>query len=170
MSNLVSQSPFLFSATIRENLVYGLEGSADWSTDDEIWQALESVGLSSFIRLLHGNLDASVSAISANLSGGQIQRLVIARALLRKRTLLLLDEATSAIDLKNEREIVVGTIGLTRIRGLTLVAVTHRLQWLAEYDQVWFIENGTVSAAGRHTDLIKQQRYAEFVGRVSERS
>jgi ABC-type multidrug transport system fused ATPase/permease subunit len=169
-SNLVSQTPFLFTATIRENLLYGLEGRLQSEDDEEIWKVIEFVGLSTFLKFLPKGLDAEVSAISANLSGGQTQRLVIARALLRDRSLILLDEATSAVDIKNEREIVLRTIDFVRKRRGMLIAVTHRLQWLAEYDQVWFVEHGVVIASGRHSDLLQQTRYAEFIGQQDQES
>jgi subfamily B ATP-binding cassette protein MsbA len=168
-SNLVSQSPFLFTATIRDNILYGL-GDDSVIRDKDILEAIEFVGLSDFMRLLPGGLDAEVSAISANLSGGQTQRLVIARALLRNRRLILLDEATSAVDLKNEREIVLRTIALAKERGATVIAVTHRLQWLPEYDQGWFIENGAMVCSGPHVELLRQKRYGEFIGQLSKPS
>lgn len=163
-SNLVSQTPFLFSATIQENLLYGQQTGRLLPSDQEIWDALEFVGLGEFVDNLPQKLDSAISAIATNISGGQVQRLVIARALLRPRSLILLDEATSAVDPKNEREIVLRTLALAKERNRTLIAVTHRLQWIAEYDEVWFVEAGRVVAKGPHHVLVRNSRYAEFVG------
>ena len=105
-------------------------------------------------------------AIGANLSGGQVQRLVIARALLRHKLVLLLDEATSAIDARTERDITERLVAACRSAGLALLAVTHRLSWLALYHEVWFVEDGRLQLRGRHEDLLGHARYAAYCASI----
>ena len=114
------------------------------------------------MRALPQGLAARVRAIGANLSGGQLQRLTIARGLLRGKPLWLLDEATSAIDAKSEREITLRLTAACRERGTVLIAVTHRLQWLDAYDEVWFVEGGAVTHRGPHRALMREPRYRTF--------
>jgi ABC-type multidrug transport system fused ATPase/permease subunit len=89
----------------------------------------------------------------------------MARALLRSKPLCLLDEATSAVDAKSERDITLRLIAASRQKGLNLIAVTHRLQWLEAFDEVWFVERGAILWRGHHLELLKQadtSRYREF--------
>ena len=143
--------------TIRANLLYGCSDreSSDFAERD-LWQSLEIVNMDHFVRSLPGGLDTVYKPLDANLSGGQIQRLVISRALLRSPKILLLDEATSAVDVANELDITKRLIDHVKVSGRVLIAVTHRLQWLSLYDEIWFVEHGRVSLRGRHTDLILQ--------------
>lgn len=160
-TSMVSQEPFLFDDTIAENLAYGLQGAARPS-EAAMWEALATVNVDSEVRATAGGLSARVRAIGSNLSGGQLQRLTIARGLLRQRAIWLLDEATSAIDARSEREITLRLTAACRKQGTMLVAVTHRLQWLDAYDEVWFVENGTVTHAGEHKRLLEEPRYRQF--------
>lgn len=158
-TSMVSQEPFLFDDTILENLVYGL---ITQPSEDEIWRALAAVNVDQEVRSAPNGLASRVRAIGSNLSGGQLQRLTIARGLLRQRAIWLLDEATSAIDAKSEREITLRLIAESRDKGAILIAVTHRLQWLDAYDEVWFVEHGTILYSGAHQSLLSHQRYRQF--------
>jgi ABC-type multidrug transport system fused ATPase/permease subunit len=163
-SSLVSQSPFLFKDTLKGNLLYGLEESIRVETTDEmLWAALRIVNLETALRALPHGLESTFNPLETNLSGGQIQRLVIARALLRRRPMLILDEATSAVDGATEKDISERLIATAHATGTTLIAVTHRLRWLASYDDVWFVEDGQIKAKGRHLSLMEQDRYRQFV-------
>jgi subfamily B ATP-binding cassette protein MsbA len=164
LSSLVSQNPFLFKDTLKGNLLYGLEESVrSVTTDEMLWAALRIVNLEESLRALPHGLESTFNPLETNLSGGQIQRLVIARAILRRRPLLILDEATSAVDGATEKDISERLIATAHETGTTLIAVTHRLRWLASYDDVWFVEDGCIKAKGRHADLMKHERYHQFV-------
>lgn len=162
-TTLVSQSPFLFKDTLRGNLLYGLSGSERQTvTDKMLWDSLRLVNLEDTIKVLPNGLESEFNPIQTNLSGGQIQRLVIARAILRRPNVLMLDEATAAIDGATERDISTRLIAASRHDGTILIAVTHRLRWLELYDEVWFVENGRLELAGSHTDLLTRPRYRQF--------
>ena len=162
-TTLVSQSPFLFKDTLRGNLLYGLSGSERQTvTDKMLWDSLRLVNLEDTIKVLPNGLESEFNPIQTNLSGGQIQRLVIARAILRRPNILMLDEATAAIDGATERDISTRLIAASRHDGTILIAVTHRLRWLGLYDEVWFVENGRLELAGSHTDLLTRPRYRQF--------
>jgi len=161
----VSQTPFLFHDSIRNNLVYGLEREIlQQTTDEMLYASLSIVKLDTFVRGLPLGLQTTFHPVAHNFSGGQIQRLVIARALLRRRPILLLDEATSAIDGATEKhitEVLVSTVHETRT---SLFSVTHRLTWLALFDEVWFIKDGTVALKGPHIQLMESHSdYRSFV-------
>lgn len=162
-TTLVSQSPFLFKDTLRGNLLYGLSGSERQTvTDKMLWDSLRLVNLEDTIKVLPNGLESEFNPIQTNLSGGQIQRLVIARAILRRPNVLMLDEATAAIDGATERDISTRLIAASRHDGTILIAVTHRLRWLELYDEVWFVENGRLELAGSHTDLLTRPRYRQY--------
>jgi subfamily B ATP-binding cassette protein MsbA len=160
--SMVSQQPFLFSGTVRENLLYGL-GSDHGVSDEELWISLRAVSLEGFVRGL-GGLDASVaSSIMGAFSGGQVQRMTIARALLRRSTFLVLDEATSALDGPTEAAILDALLARVSRGDFGLLLVTHRLHRLERFDEILFAENGSLMARGRHAELLQRvDRYREF--------
>lgn len=155
---LVPQQPFLFTATIRENVAYGVPDCHD----EDIWAALESIDARQFVQAMPAGLGAPVSSLVANLSGGQIQRLVIARALLRRKHILLLDEATSALDVATEGSILKRITAAAKVHQSAVVAVTHRLQWLPLFDEIWFVEDGGVGLRGTHQELLSVPRFVAF--------
>lgn len=135
----VPQDPFLFHDTIRANLLL----AAPDAGDEALWSALEDAGAADFVRALPQGLDTVVGDRGASVSGGERQRIAIARALLRRPRLLILDEATSALDAGAET-LVLRT--LERLRGrLTILAVTHRDQTRAAADLVLELEGGRVA-------------------------
>lgn len=164
VSSLVSQSPFLFKDTILNNLLYGYTGvdSGD-QLDARLWACLGGVNMSSFLRELPQGLKTVFNPLDTNLSGGQIQRLVIARALLRDPRILLLDEATSAVDVASEFDITQSVIQDAKRNQRILIAVTHRLQWLSLYDQIWFVEGGQVVFSGSFETIGKHEKFRAFI-------
>ncbi len=162
-SALVSQQPFLFKDSLVNNLVYGLSPEQRNSlTEAEIMSALATVNLADWIVSEQRSLDSEFNPVQTSLSGGQIQRLVIARAILRQPDVLLLDEATSAVDAATEQDISERLIAKNRDRNGLMLAVTHRLRWLGLYDEVWFVEDGKLVFKGRHQDLMSNDRYRAF--------
>jgi ABC-type multidrug transport system fused ATPase/permease subunit len=155
---LVPQQPYLFAASVRENICYGSSQPADEAIND----TLGLMGLSELIASLPAGIETPVSSLTSNLSGGQIQRLVIARAWLRQKRVLLLDEATSALDPATEAAIMQRVVKAVRGSGRALLAVTHRLQCLELFDEIWFVEGGHVSLRGTRDQLMREPRFREF--------
>jgi ATP-binding cassette subfamily C protein len=135
-TSLLPQDPTLFGGTIRSNLVL-----ADArASDAQLWQALTEAGADGFVRALRLGLDSGIGDRGVALSGGECQRLALARALLRRPDLLVLDEPTSALDATNEAHILASLRGL---RGkATIVLITHRTQALDHADQVIRLDHG----------------------------
>lgn len=139
----VPQSVFLIPASIRENVAFGINKQE--IDDQEVWSALNRASLGSVIEALPGTLDFVLGDSGSGISGGQRQRLGIARALYLRPEVLMLDEATSSLDVETEAEI---TQTLSRLEGLTKVVVAHRLSTVREADQVLFFRDGRLEAAG----------------------
>lgn len=168
-TSFVSQSPFLFSDTLRRNLLYGLSGDVlEQTTDEMLYGALSVVKLDAFVKTLPHGLETIYNPVAHNFSGGQIQRFVIARALLRRRPILLLDEATSAIDGATERDVTKTFVDTVHQTGTILLSVTHRLTWLSLYDEVWFIKDGQIALKGKHEDLLRNESYQRYVRAEAE--
>ena len=127
---LVLQEPYLFFGTIAENIAYGKPDA----TDKEIDHAIQESGAAEIIQKLPDGLETKMAAGTTNLSVGQRQRLIIARAFLRNAPLLLLDEPTSALDVRSE-ELVTEAIGRLR-HGRTCVMITHRISTARDADFV----------------------------------
>lgn len=162
-SALVSQQPFLFKDSILNNLTYGLSPAHRSSvSNSDVLKALAAVNLTEWNDDEARTLQSEFNPVQTNLSGGQIQRLVIARALLRKPQVLLLDEATSAVDAATEQDISERLIKFSRENSAFMISVTHRLRWLSLYDEVWFVEDGKVELKGSHTELLTNDRYRSF--------
>jgi subfamily B ATP-binding cassette protein MsbA len=160
-TTLVSQAPFLFEDTIANNILYGI--SAPVPDEEEIWRKLELVNLARDMKEMPGGLAHHICALEKNLSGGQIQRLVIVRALLRAKKIWLFDEATSAIDPATEEKMVTSLIAEARFSKKIFLFVTHRLSMLAQFDEIWFMENGKITMRGTHQELMQNKRYLTFI-------
>ena len=146
---MVPQSVYVFSGTVRDNLLI----AAPSAGDEELYEALEQVRLADWVRSQPEGLDTPVGDAGARLSGGQRQKIGIARALLSKAEYIIFDEATSSVDEENEQEIwnCIGELADTR----TLIIISHRLSTIRGADVIYLIESGTVSEAGNHDDLMK---------------
>ena len=132
----VSQDPFLFHDTVRRNLKWSWPNASE----ADMWQALEVAGAAGIVRGMAGGLDAIVGERGSLVSGGERQRIALARALLRKPRLLMMDEATNAIDIAGERQLL-ERLGAMEPRP-TIVMIAHRNESLAQCDQVLHLEDG----------------------------
>jgi ATP-binding cassette, subfamily B, bacterial len=146
----VFQDTFLFHASIGENIAIGRPDA----TQDEIEAAARAAELHDFIVSLPQGYETIAGERGANLSGGQRQRVAIARALLRDPAILLLDEATSALDLFTEAALQATIERISRDR--TVIAVSHRLSGIADYDQIVLVDQGRVREVGPHRRLLRQ--------------
>lgn len=157
---MVPQQVNLFSGTIRENLLL-----ADPNANDEkLKEALSEVGLGSFLKTLPKGLDSDVGNAGAALSGGQRQKMGIARALLSEALYMIFDEATSSVDPQSEREIweTIGRLSKTR----TLIIISHRMSTIQNANCIYVLEKGVVAQRGSHAELMQQGGlYRELVTR-----
>lgn len=147
----VPQDSFIFSATIRENL---LMAKSD-ASEEELWQACDTAQFSEALRRLPRGMDTLLGERGINLSGGQIQRLCLARALLRLPMILLLDDALSAVDTRTEEAILRGLKAVMRER--TSIVVSHRISTIRHADQIVVIEHGRIVDQGTHEELIQRE-------------
>lgn len=151
---VVEQHVTLFALTLRENL----QLAAPLATNAQMVHALEQAGLGGWLGdQATRRLDEPLGESGARLSGGQAQRLALARALLAGRPLLLLDEPTSALDVQTEAEVLATLRGLDR--SITTVTVTHRLGLLADYDRVIVMDGGRIIQSGDRQALLAQDGY-----------
>lgn len=157
---MVPQQVNLFSGTIRENLLL-----ADPNANDEkLKEALSESGLGSFLKTLPKGLDSDVGNAGAALSGGQRQKMGIARALLSEAQYMIFDEATSSVDPQSEREIweTIGRLSKTR----TLIIISHRMSTIQNANCIYVLEKGVVAQRGSHAELMQQGGlYRELVTR-----
>ena len=161
---LVPQRPYLFSGTVRSNLQFG---KAD-ATDEEMWEALEVAQASDFVRAM-GGLDARIEQGGTNVSGGQRQRLSIARALVRKPDIYVFDDSFSALDLATDARLRAALVPYTRHAAVVIVA--QRVSTISTADDILVLEDGVVVGRGTHDELIESNpTYEEIVqSQIGER-
>lgn len=146
---LVSHNSYLFHGTVRENLQMGKMDA----TDEELWKKLEEVNLKEFLMNQDG-LDTIVREKGSNFSGGQCQRLALARALLHDSPAYIFDEATSNIDAESEEMILRVVQKLARTK--TVIFISHRLANVVDSDRIYLLESGRIMEAGTHRELMTQ--------------
>jgi ATP-binding cassette subfamily B protein len=158
---VVSQETYLFHATVRENLRFAKPSA----TNEEIEQAAEAARIHDLIVALPDGYDTIVGERGYRFSGGEKQRIAIARTILRNPPILVLDEATSSLDTQTEREV---QDALDRLAaGRTTIAIAHRLSTVYDADQIVVLDHGRVVEQGTHEDLVALGgRYAELVDRA----
>lgn len=147
---IVAAQSHLFAGTLRDNLLMAKPDA----TESELWQALEAAHISDFVRAQSQELDLAIEQGASNLSGGQEQRIAIARALLREPAVYIFDEATSSVDVESET-LILQIIRALANRGKTVIMVTHRMANAADADHVVVFEHGRVAEQGTHVELMR---------------
>ena len=155
---LVPQRAYLFSGTVRSNLE---QGRSD-ATDEELWEALEVAQARDFVEALEEGLDAPVAQGGTNFSGGQRQRLAIARALVRRPAIYLFDDSFSALDLATDARLRAALRPITT--DATVVIVAQRVSTIRDADLILVLEDGRIVGRGRHDELLETSAtYREIV-------
>ncbi|GGU40660.1 multidrug ABC transporter ATP-binding protein [Streptomyces lavendofoliae] len=155
---LVPQKPYLFSGTVATNLRYGNPGA----TDEELWHALEVAQAADFVRELEGGLEAPISQGGTNVSGGQRQRLAIARTLVQRPEIYLFDDSFSALDYTTDALLRAALAAETA--EATVVIVAQRVSTIREADRIVVLDEGRVVGTGRHPELMAgNETYREIV-------
>ncbi len=154
---VVSQDSCIFNETVVENIRFGV----DHATREEVIEAAKLSGAHGFIMKLDEGYETRLGEKGYKLSGGEIQRISLARALLKNPQILILDEATSHLDRATEQEIQNSLEMYSRNR--TVIVIAHRLSTITMADQIIFIEDGTVVESGTHSQLIALNgKYAQL--------
>lgn len=155
---LVPQRPYLFSGTVRSNLLYGKPDA----TEDELWGALATAQAQDFVREMEGGLDAPISQGGTNVSGGQRQRLAIARALVKRPELYIFDDSFSSLDTATDARLRQALKHDTS--GATLVVIAQRVSSIMDADQILVLDDGRIVARGTHGELLEtSETYREIV-------
>ena len=143
----ISHQSYLFKGTVRENLLMARPNAGE----DTLWQVLEQVNLADFLRSEKG-LDTVLNEKASNLSGGQCQRLALARALLHDSPVYIFDEATSNIDVESENDIMREIHALAKNK--TVILISHRLANVADADKIYVLDQGNIVESGSHSQLL----------------
>ena len=148
----IGHNSYLFKGTVRDNLLMGNPSASD----EELWNVLEKVKLSAFLKSEKG-LDTELKEKGSNFSGGQCQRLALARAILHSSPIYIFDEATSNIDVESENDIMglIHTLAKTK----TVILISHRLANVKNADNIYVLDKGTVSESGTHSELLEKQSH-----------
>ncbi|MDR1768551.1 MAG: ABC transporter ATP-binding protein/permease [Propionibacteriaceae bacterium] len=155
---IVPQKPYLFSGTVASNLRLGKPDA----TDEELWRALDIAQATEFVAAMDGGLEASIAQGGTNVSGGQRQRLAIARALVRKPEIYIFDDAFSALDVATDAAVRAGLAAETREAAVIVVA--QRVSTIRDAEQIIVLDEGTISGIGTHDELVAgNQTYREIV-------
>jgi ATP-binding cassette subfamily B multidrug efflux pump len=155
---LVPQKPYLFSGSVASNLRYGKPDAAD----DELWEALRVAQASEFVAAMPGGLDAVIAQGGTNVSGGQRQRLAIARALVKRPEIYLFDDSFSALDLATDARLRAALV--PHVGSSTVLVVAQRVSTIVSADQILVLEDGEAVGLGSHYALLETcPTYAEIV-------
>jgi ABC-type multidrug transport system fused ATPase/permease subunit len=147
----VSQDTFLFNLSVRENILCGKSDG----TPEEVTEAAKQAGADEFIRAMPEGYDTLIGEDGLGLSGGQCQRIAIARALIRRPEILIFDEATSALDSENER-VILKTIRELK-NGRIIIFVSHRIPVLSIADNIYVLDRGRLAETGTYGELLERR-------------
>ncbi len=155
---LVPQKPYLFSGTVASNLRYGNQAA----TDEDLWKALEIAQARDFVERMPDGLQARIAQGGTNVSGGQRQRLAIARALVHKPQIYVFDDSFSALDYATDARL--RSALATEVAGATMIIVAQRVSTIRQADQILVLDAGRIVASGTHIELMdNSQTYREIV-------
>jgi len=155
---LVPQKPYLFSGTVRSNLLYGKPDA----TEEELWRALAIAQAQDFVEEMEGGLDAPISQGGTNVSGGQRQRLAIARALVKQPELYIFDDSFSSLDTATDARLRQSLKRHTS--GATMVIIAQRVSSIADAEQILVLDDGRLVGRGTHDELLEtSETYREIV-------
>ena len=158
LMGMVPQKAFLFSGTVASNLRYGDEKA----TDVELWKALEISQAKEFVSEMSGELEGEIDQGGTNVSGGQRQRLAIARAVVKKPKVFIFDDSFSALDFKTDQQLRAAL--RHEIRGATVIIVAQRVGTILHADQIIVLDGGRIAGIGTHAELMKTcDTYQEIV-------
>jgi len=158
LMGMVPQRAFLFSGTVASNLRYGDEDA----TDDDLWRALEIAQGREFVSEMPGQLEAEIDQGGTNVSGGQRQRLAIARAIVREPKVFVFDDSFSALDFKTDQQLRAAL--RHEIQGATVIIVAQRVGTILHADQIIVLDRGVIAGVGTHAELMETcETYQEIV-------
>lgn len=161
---MVFQNVYLFNDTIRANICFGKPDA----TEEEMIEAAKKARCHEFITALPQGYDTVVGEGSGTLSGGEKQRISIARAILKNAPVIILDEATASIDPENEHLIQDAISELTR--GKTIITIAHRLATVRNADQILVVDDDRIAEAGTHEELIRQDGIYKRFTQIREKA
>lgn len=161
---LVPQSSYLFAGTVRSNIEFGKPGA----TDTEIWRALELAQAADFVQTMPDGLDSVIEQGGRNVSGGQRQRLAIARALIKEAPIVMFDDSFSALDTATDARLRASL--REHVQNTTKIIVAQRVSTIMDADLILVLDSGHIVASGKHTELLETSpEYAEIVESQMER-
>ncbi len=149
--SMVFQNVYLFHDTVKSNIGFGKPGA----TDKEIIEAAKAARCHDFIMELPQGYDTVIGEGGSSLSGGEKQRISVARAILKNAPVVILDEATASVDPENEHYIQEAISALAR--GKTVIIIAHRLATIQNVDQILVVSEGQIVQKGRHEELVEQE-------------
>ena len=161
--SVASQQPFVFACSIRENMLM----VKPHATESEMWKALEKAKIYGFVKSLDNGIDTIITE-SLNLSGGQLQRIALARLFLKNTPIIILDEATSALDNQTQKQII--NVISEESNEHIFIIIAHRIEAVKNADRIIFMKNGKIADEGRHEEMLeKNPDYAKLTATLNKK-